>query len=211
MLIVGAKGFAKELLEICKQNNKLDNLVFYDDVTTDIGDLFFNEFPILHTIQEAKRYFESVDKRFTIGIGNPNLRKLIADKFEAIGGNLVEVISNKTDIGSFDVSIGIGANILSGVKISNSVKIGKAPLIYYNSVLTHDCLIGDFVEISPNAVVLGSAKIGSYTHLGASCTILPKVTVGNNVKVGAGAVVTQNVPDNCTVVGVPAKIIKQSL
>jgi len=211
MLIVGASGQAKEVLQIVHQNNELQDLVFYDDVTTDIGDLFFNEFPILHTIQEAKRYFERVDKRFIIGIGNPNLRKLITDKFEAIGGELTSLISNKTDIGTFDISIGVGTNIFNGVIISNSVKIGIASIIHSNSVLCHDSIIGDFVEISPNAVVLGSVKIGSYTHLGASCTILPKVTIGNNVKVGAGAVVTQNVPDNCTVVGVPAKIIKQSL
>lgn len=39
--------------------------------------------------------------------------------------------------------------------------------------------------------------------------ILNNVQIGNNVKVAANAVVTQNVPDNCTVVGVPAKIIRK--
>ena len=41
-----------------------------------------------------------------------------------------------------------------------------------------------------------------------NCTILPGVTIGNNVVVAAGAVVTKDVPDNCVVGGVPAKIIK---
>jgi sugar O-acyltransferase (sialic acid O-acetyltransferase NeuD family) len=208
MLIVGAKGFAKEVLEVCNQNKELTNLIFYDDVNINDNDLLFNKYPILHSIQAAERYFKEVDNRFTVGIGNPNLRKLLVDKFEAIGGNLISIISNKTDIGTHEVLIEKGANILSGVKISNSVTIGKASLIYYNAIITHDCVIGDFVEISPNAVVLGAVKIGNYTHLGASCTILPHVTIGKNVKVGAGAVVTKNVPDNCTVVGIPAKIIK---
>ena len=39
MLIIGAKGFAKEVLEILHQKNDLQNIVFYDDVNDDIGDL----------------------------------------------------------------------------------------------------------------------------------------------------------------------------
>ena len=39
-------------------------------------------------------------------------------------------------------------------------------------------------------------------------TILPGITIGNNVVVAAGAVVTKDVPDNCVVGGVPARILK---
>lgn len=51
--------------------------------------------------------------------------------------------------------------------------------------------------------------IGKNVMLGAGSVILNNVQIGNNVKVGANAVVTQNVPDNCTVVGVPARIIRK--
>ena len=59
---------------------------------------------------------------------------------------------------------------------------------------------------------MGIAKpvtIGNDVWIGANCTILPGVTIGNNVVVAAGAVVTKDVPDNCVVGGVPAKIIKE--
>ena len=45
--------------------------------------------------------------------------------------------------------------------------------------------------------------------LGANVTIIGPVHIGNNVTVAAGAVVVKDVPDNCMVAGVPAKIIKQ--
>ena len=51
--------------------------------------------------------------------------------------------------------------------------------------------------------------IGNDVWIGANCTILPGVTIGNNVVVAAGAVVTKDVPDNCVVGGVPAKVIKE--
>ncbi|AQX12405.1 hexapeptide transferase [Elizabethkingia meningoseptica] len=210
MLIVGAKGFAKEVLEICYQQNIFDKLYFYDDVTHDIGDKLFNQFTILKSLDEAKEYFENVDKRFTIGIGGPSLRKLLFEKFSTLGGIFTSTISDHSYIGNFDVSIGYGSNILAGAKISNSVKINIGAIIYYDAIITHDCIIGDFVEISPNVKILGRVSIGNYTQLGAGSIILPDVKIGNNVIIGAGSVVTKDIPDNCTVVGIPAKIIKQN-
>jgi len=209
MLIAGAKGFAKEILEICHQNNQLENLVFYDDINTDQS-ILFDKFPILQTIEAAENYFKTVDPNFTIGIGNPNLRKKLNEKFVNIGGRITSTISKKADIGSYGITIGRGANILDGVKISNDVTIGYAPIIYYNSIITHDVDIGDFVEISPDVKILGRAVIGNFCQLGAGTIILPDIKIGNNVIIGAGTVVTKDLPDNCTAVGVPSKIIKQN-
>ncbi len=51
-------------------------------------------------------------------------------------------------------------------------------------------------------------SIGSDVWIGGNATIVGGVTVGSNVVVAAGAVVTKDVPDNCVVGGVPARIIK---
>lgn len=50
--------------------------------------------------------------------------------------------------------------------------------------------------------------IGNDVWIGGNATILPGVRIGNNVVVAAGAVVDKDVPDNCVVGGVPAKVIK---
>lgn len=210
MLVVGAKGFAKEILEILLQNNELVNLVFYDDINKNSPDYLYGQFPVLKTERAVRDYFKTVDDRFTIGIGNPQLRKKMYDKFNVLGGKYTSVISLKTDIGSYGVSIGEGCNILSGVKISNDVVIEKGTMVYYNTVITHDVKIGEFVEISPNVSLLGRAVIGSFTQVGCGAIVLPDVKIGNNVIVAAGAVVTKDIPDNVMVAGVPA-IIKKNL
>lgn len=209
MLIIGAKGFAKEVLEVVIQLNQLENIAFYDDVNSDVPEMIYNKFPVLTSLEEAKKYFNEVDNQFTIGIGVPTIRKMIFDKFTSIGGNVVSTISSFTHIGSFEVNIGKGANILSGVTMSNSTSIGICSIVYYNSIITHDCTIGDFVEISPSVTLLGRCKIGSFVQIGSNATILPDVTIGNNVIIGAGSVVTKDVPDNCLVVGIPALIKKE--
>lgn len=51
-------------------------------------------------------------------------------------------------------------------------------------------------------------SIGDNCYISTGVTILGPVTIGNNVTIAAGAVVTKDVPDNCIVGGVPAKILK---
>ena len=55
----------------------------------------------------------------------------------------------------------------------------------------------------------GPVVIGNNVWLGEKSSIMPGVKIGNGVVVAANAVVTHDVPDNCIVAGVPAKIIKQ--
>ena len=54
----------------------------------------------------------------------------------------------------------------------------------------------------------GRPTIGDNVTLGVNVCIVGKIKIGNNVTVGAGSVVTKDVPDNCIVVGNPARIIK---
>jgi len=208
MLIIGAKGFAKEVLEIFKQLNETKNIAFYDDVNTYMDYSLYNVYPILKNKIEVETYFNKNGNSFTLGIGNPVLRYKMASKFNSLGGKLVSIISPQAIIGSYDVNVGMGTNILAQATLSNSVTIGNGCIIYYNVIITHDCKVGDFVELSPGATLLGNVVVGSFSQIGSNATILPNVSIGKNVTIGAGAVVINNVPDNSVVVGIPAKIIK---
>ncbi len=209
MLIVGAKGFAKEVLEIFYQLKQLENIAFYDDVNENIGDFLYDKFPIIKNIEAAKEFFMKNGNEFTIAIGNPLLRYRLCNKFKTIGGKFVSSISPLAQIGNYEVKIVNGCNVLANAIFSNSTSLGKGCLIYYNVLIAHDCIVGDFVELSPGVTLLGNVQVGSFTQIGANSTVLPKVKIGKNVIVGAGSVVTKDIPDNCMVMGTPAKIIKE--
>ena len=209
MLIVGAKGFAKEVLEVLHQRKELSNIVFFDDVNTDIPEKLYFKYDVLSSLQSAKQYFSDSDNRFTIGIGNPILRKKMYEKFIKVGGKFTSVISPFAQIGHYGNTIEVGCNIMTGVVLTNDITIKKGALINLNCTIGHDSLIGKFVEISPGVHISGNCNIGDYTSIGTNATILPKISIGENVVVAAGAVVTKNVPDNCMVAGVPANIKKK--
>jgi len=209
MIIIGAKGFAKEVLEVLHQLNQLENIVFYDDVNTDTPTLLYGQFPILKSISEAENYFKTTDNKFTIGIGNPVLRKKLYEKFIAVGGVFSSTISPKASIGNFGNTIRDGSNVMTGTVITNDVTIGKGVLINLNCTVGHDSIVGEFVELSPGVHISGNCIIGDYSVLGTNATVLPKVIIGRNVIVGAGAVVSKDLPDNCVAVGIPAKVIKE--
>ncbi len=80
------------------------------------------------------------------------------------------------------------------------------------------CKVGNNCEIMPN-VLLGKKRpdlkdyqivIGDNCYISTGVTILGPVKIGNNVTIAAGAVVINDIPDNSTVAGVPAKIVKKT-
>ena len=97
---------------------------------------------------------------------------------------------------------------MAGAVINASVKIGKHCIINTNAVVEHDCILEDYVHVSPSATISGHVKIEEGTHIGASAVVIPSIEIGRWVTVGAGAVVIKNIPDYAIVAGNPAKIIK---
>lgn len=210
MIIVGAKGFAKEVLEIVCQDETMKNIVMYDDVSTDVPNLMYDKFPVLRDESQVKAFFVKYGNDFTIGIGNPQLRLKMYNKFIRLGGRFISTISTNASIGRFGNQILEGCNIMLNTTITCDVKIGKGVIINQLSSIGHDVVISDFVEICPNVSISGNCIIGSETFIGTNATILPKGKIGSNVIIGAGAVVSKDLPDNCVAVGIPAKIIKQN-
>lgn len=209
MLIIGAGGHAKEVLEVFHQNNQLENIYFFDDITENMPDTFYQKFKIIKTIEEVENLFKISENTFVLGVGSSFIRYKLAKKFIALGGKLCAVVSPFAQIGHYEVILGKGVDIMTHAIITNNIIIGEGTLLNRNVNVSHDVVIGKYCEFSPSVNISGNCKIGDFCNFGTGAIVLPKITIGDNVTVGAGAVVTQNIESNSVVVGIPAKVIKK--
>ena len=110
------------------------------------------------------------------------------------------------------------SRFFTGIEIHPACFIGKGLLIDHGSgvVIGETSIIGDDCTIL-QCVTLGSIKnqigkrhptLHNNVFVGAGAKILGNIEIGNNVKIGANAVVLNDVSDNSTAVGVPARIIR---
>ena len=109
--------------------------------------------------------------------------------------------------------------IFTGVEIHPGAKIGPGFFIDHGMGV----VIGETTEVGENVtlyqgVTLGGTGIergkrhptlGDNVVVGAGAKVLGNIRLGDHVKVGAGSVVVHPVPDHCTVVGVPAEIVRK--
>lgn len=111
------------------------------------------------------------------------------------------------------------SRFFTGIEIHPGAVIGKGFFIDHGSgvVIGETAEIGDNVTIYQGVTLGGTGKekgkrhptIGNNVTISAGAKLLGSFTVGDNVKIGGGSVVLKSVPSNCTVVGVPGRIVKQ--
>jgi acetyltransferase EpsM len=194
--LFGASGHGKVIKEIIERF-KGKVVAFFDD-TPSTNNLL--KVPVF-TADKIKNFHNN---KFVISIGDNLIRQKVSKKLEV---EFTSVIHNFATI-SNTVLIKEGTVVMAGVVINAETKIGKHCIINTAAVIEHDCVIADFVHISPNATITGNVTIGEGSHIGAGAIVIPNLKIGKWVTVGAGAVIISDVPDFSVVVGNPGKIIK---
>ena len=107
----------------------------------------------------------------------------------------------------------------TGIEIHPGATIGKGLFIDHCSgvIIGETAIIGDNVTLYQGVTLGGTGKETGKRHptlednvmVSAGAKILGSFTIGENSKIGAGSVVLKPVPANCTVVGVPGRIVKR--
>lgn len=202
LIIIGAGGYAKSVLDsVDYYNYKI--IGFLDEFSSDEEHLGY---PVLwHSLDDI----ESPEKYFYfIAIGNNERRKIWFDKLVNRKLRLINVVDRSAII-SPEAKIGNGCFFGKMSVVNSKAVISNNCIINTKSLVEHGCTVHSHANISTNAVINGDVVIGVGTFVGTCSVTLGQMAVGSWSTIGAGAVVIENVGDEVTVAGVPAKVIKQ--
>ena len=113
-----------------------------------------------------------------------------------------------------------GARFLTGIEIHPGAKIGKGLFIDHGRgvVIGETTEIGDNCTLYQGVTLGGTGKhvgkrhptLGNNVMVGTGAKVLGPFKVGDNTKIAANAVVLEEIPENCTAVGIPARVVRRN-
>ena len=208
LVLIGGGGHCKSVLDAALSMNEFDKIVITDSDLkpgTRILDceVVGNDAMLPQLKDDGFGY-----AFITVGsIKSCALRKKLAEMAESLEF-LFPVIKDPSAVISEYTKIGEGTFIGKKAVINADAVIGRHCIINTGSIIEHECRIGDFVHAAVGAILCGNVEVEDGCFIGTGTQVIQGISIGRNSVIGAGAVVNKNLPDNCTAVGVPAKVIK---
>lgn len=200
LAVLGASGHGKVVAD-CAEACGWQEIVFFDDAWPGVS--YNGHWPVLGNTSDllaALSDFTGV----LVAVGNNNIRSDKLQMLEKAGATLVSVIHPSAVVSRY-ARVSLGSVVFAGAVVNADCDVGMGAIINTGASVDHDCELGMCVHISPGARLAGGVTVGDLSWIGIGAVIKQLVKTGRGVIVGAGAAVVANVPDGCTVAGVPAR------
>ena len=208
--IFGAGGMGLEVAMLIEQineaNPKWELIGFFDDGVAE-GKIV-NGYTVLGGIDRLNNW--EFELSLSLALGIPKTKETVFGKIHNKNIRYPILIHPSVIMGNREyVTIGDGCIICAGTIITTNISIGKHVILNLACTVGHESEIGDFSSFMPTCNISGEVKIGKANFWGTGAKVINQIKVGDNVTIGAGAVVTKDIPDDATAVGVPAKVAKR--
>lgn len=211
--IVGAGGFAREVSWLIRDiNNDEESFAFRGYIVSDLSKLGEHDSrcEVLGDYGWLERNRGEIDA-LAIGIGTPAVRLKIGADLEASFPDLEwpGLIHPTVKFDRSSAKVGHGAIFCAGV--IGTVNLVFDPYVMVNLACTigHEARLGRGCVLNPTVNISGGVLLEEGVLVGTGAQVLQYVRVGRGATIGAGAVVTREVAQGETVVGIPAKSLKK--
>ena len=208
IVIVGAGGHGRVLLDILRHNHQFEIAGFLDSNTA-LHRKIMDGLEILGDISLIPRFAELGIGGAIIAIGDNRIRNAYAEAFDNAAVSLVSAIHPSANIAE-TAQIGKNVVIAAGANVCTLVKVEDSTILNTGCIIDHESVIHHAVHICPGVRIAGHVTVKPFAFVGIGATIIQGITIGQAAIIGAGAVVVRDVPDFSTVVGIPAHVIKRS-
>lgn len=209
IIIIGAGGHARVVNEVLRHyhDKNIEVLSFIDNLPNKTGEEIMG-IPVKgdHSIIPNLIKEEGING-YIVAIGDNSIRTQYFDDIMAMGIEPINAIHPNAHI-SYDAKINKGVVIATGSTIATKAEIGNNSIINTGAIIEHETIIEDNVHVASGSVIAGRVKVKKGSFIGAGSVIKEYITIGENAIIGAGSIVLNDIPDNVTAVGAPAKVIK---
>lgn len=212
LVILGAGGFGRETVDVVEAVNRAaseprwDLVGVVDDFPSEenLQRLATRNIAYLGTTEDLSRRVERPN--YVIGIGNPRVRRMLAERMDEEGFHAVTLVHPDASIGS-ECALGEGTVVLAGARLTTNIRLGRHVHLNPNVTVGHDTVLEDFVSMNPASSVSGDCVIHSGVLIGVGAVVLNGLKVGGEALIGASACVVRDVEDRTVAVGVPARTL----
>jgi len=211
IVILGAGGYAREVASVIKAINLVSpyswNFLGYCGTKNDPIGTLLNGYPILDSSQIVPR---AQDLYVIAAIGDPHIRERAVHEAELANCKFATLIHPSAKIMDEEtISIGPGTSICADCILTVNIQIHAHVVVNLDCTIGHDCILEDFVTLSPGCHLSGYTTIRRSAFLGIGAVTIEKREIGTSAKIGAGAVVIKDIPPNVTAVGIPAQVVRR--
>lgn len=127
------------------------------------------------------------------GIGNLAVRLKVFERLAQAGFEFPVVVHPRA-FTEPSAQLSPGVQVFALAYIGSDVRVGFGSIVNTSAILSHDCGLGDYVNISPGAILAGGVQVGERSLVGMGVTINLEVKVGSDCRIGNGATVKADVP-----------------
>jgi len=207
LAIIGAGDLGQHIAHYARLTEDFTAIVFVDDIMS-AGSHNFGE--VLGGLSQIKKLIRTNEiQNLLIGIGYKHMQKR-KELYEMYKSSLrIPNIIHPSCYVDSSAIIGKGNILLPGCIIDKGCKIGNNIFFNPGTIIAHDCEIQDNAFFGAGVNISSFVRTGSCCFFGTGTSTVNGITIGDNINTGAGTIVTANINEPGTYVGIPARKFNQ--